>query len=192
MTPYERVVQETEERCRRQSIYMIGPEKACFLHDLVIASRPVCVVECGTAIGYSGLHIAGALGENGHGKLVTIEIDPDLCRQAIKNFNEAGLGHLVETHVGDATLLLNTIDNEVDFLFLDNGYNNYYHCFRSIESRLTDGAFIVADNALIGAYAMENYLSLVRGKYESKTHYFDTSLPWASRDSIEVSVYRKW
>jgi predicted O-methyltransferase YrrM len=190
MTAYERTVQETEERCRMHSIYMLGPEKAGFLRDLVVQTRPQFVVECGTAIGYSGLHIAGALSENGTGKLVTIEIDQDRSMQAKSTFGKAGLGHIVETLVGDAAVQLRTIEREVDFLFLDNEYGNYYRCFRAIEGRLSDGAVIVADNVLIGAYAMEDYLSLVRDRYESKTHYFETNLPWVSRDAMEVTVYR--
>jgi predicted O-methyltransferase YrrM len=190
MTEYERVVQETEEHCRTHSIYMLGPEKAGFLWKLVVQTRPQFVVECGTAIGYSGLHIARALSENGTGKLVTIEIDKDRSIQAESAFKKAGLGHLIETLVGEAAILLRAVERDVDFLFLDNEYGNYYRCFRAIEGRLSDGAVIVADNVLVGAYAMKDYLSLVRDRYESKTHYFETSLPWVSRDAMEVSVHR--
>ena len=42
------------------------------------------VVECGTAIGYSGLWIARELKAAGRGKLITIEIDEDRSGQVVE------------------------------------------------------------------------------------------------------------
>ena len=77
------------------------------------------------------------------------------------------------------------------FLLLDNNYSNYFPCFRAIESRLTDGATVVADNVGIGAAGMADYLNHVRSHYESRTHWFETDLPWVKRDAMEVTIYRK-
>ena len=48
-------------------------------------------MECGTAIGYSGLWIARELKALGHGKLITLEIDAARSKQARENFRRAGL-----------------------------------------------------------------------------------------------------
>ena len=75
MVNFERVLGEVEKSCRDRSVYMLGPEKADFISALVKQKNPSLAVECGTAIGYSGLWIARALKENGQGKLITLEID---------------------------------------------------------------------------------------------------------------------
>ena len=59
-----------------------------------------------------------------------------------------------------------------------------------IESRLAENAVVAADNVGIGGQAMDDYLSLVRSRYESSTHWFETDLPWAPRDAMEVTRFR--
>ena len=50
----------------------------------------------------------------------------------------------------------------------------------------------MADNVGIdSAGSMNNYLKLVRGKYQSRTEWFDVNLPWAKRDAMEVTVLKK-
>ena len=55
MTVFDQVLQEVDQRCREQGIPMLGSEKAEFLANLVQKAEPTLIVECGTAIGYSGL-----------------------------------------------------------------------------------------------------------------------------------------
>jgi len=188
---FKSAVEAVEERCRKQSIYMLGPEKACFLNSLVLRAKPRCVVECGTAIGYSGLHIADALRTTGHGRLITIEVDTVRAMEAERNFQKAGLKSLVDIRTGDAAVVLKQVHEAVDFLFLDNSFANYYSCLMSILPRLVAGATIVADNVGIGAGGMDDYLDYVRSHFESSTHWFDLDLPWASRDAMEVSIYTR-
>ncbi len=46
----------------------------------------------------------------------------------------------------------------------------------------------MADNVGIGPGSMDDYLRLVRAKYRSRTEWFDTKLPWAQRDAMEITV----
>lgn len=189
MTLFDQALQEVDERCREKHIPMLGNEKAEFLADLVEKAEPSLIVECGTAIGYSALWMAAKLKLAGKGRLITAEINADRAREAQENFARAGVADLVDSRIGDATEVLKTIREPVDFLLLDNNYSNYFPCFRAIESRLTDGATVVADNVGIGAAGMADYLDYVRSHYESHTHWFDTDLPWVKRDAMEVTVY---
>lgn len=190
MTEFDRVLQEVDERCREQHIPMLGSEKAEFLAELVQDAQPTLVIECGTAIGYSGLWVVAALRATGKGRLVTVEIDTGRAHEARENFRSANVANLIDSRIGDATEVLKTINEPVDFLLLDNNYSNYFPCFRAIESRLTDGATVVADNVGIGAAGMAAYLSHVRSHYVSSTHWFETDLPWVKRDAMEVTIYR--
>jgi predicted O-methyltransferase YrrM len=191
MAQFDEVLREVDRRCREQHIPMLGVEKAEFLAELVEKAKPSLIVECGTAIGYSGLWMASKLKAAGKGRLITVEINPDRAREAQQNFARAGVGDRVDSRIGDAREVTKAIGEPVDFLLLDNDYGNYYPCFRAIESRLVDGAVIVADNVGIGANRMADYLEHVRSRYESQTHWFDTDLPWVKRDAMEMTIYRK-
>ncbi len=182
------VINEVDQICRRDFVYMIGPQKAARLASLVSAKKPDLVVECGTAIGYSGLWIARALKANGKGRLITIEIDEDRARIARDFFRKAGLGEFIESRVGDAREVVREVRGPVDFLFLDCNYSNYYPCFIGIEAQLASGAVVVADNVGFGASSASDYLGLVRTKYKSHTEWFDISLPWGNRDAMEITI----
>jgi caffeoyl-CoA O-methyltransferase len=191
MTLFDQVLQEVDSRCRERRIPMLGREKAKFLADLIEKVEPPLIVECGTAIGYSGLWIASRLHTIGKGRLITIEIDADRAHEAQENFARAGLSERVDSRIGDAAKVLKVIDDPIDFLLLDNSFGAYFSSFQAIESRLLNGATVVADNVGIGASEMADYLNLVRSRYESQTHWFEIDLPWVDRDAMEVTIYRK-
>jgi len=185
------IIAELDRICREQTVYMVGPEKGARLAELVRSREPAVVVECGTALGYSGLWIARELEKIGKGRLITIELDADRARQARENFERAGLAARVEVRTGDARELVREIEAEVDFLFLDCNYANYHPCFTGLEGRLRDGALVVADNAGLGAAGMKDYLDLVRSRHKSETEWFDIDLPWGKRDAMELTVFGK-
>ena len=127
----------------------------------------------------------------GKGRLITVEIDKGRAHEAQENFRRAKVKDLIDSRIGDATEVLTTIHEPVDFLLLDNNYSNYFPWFRAIESQLTNGATVVADNVGIGAAGMADYLNHVRSHYESRIHWFETDLPWVKHDAMEVTIYRK-
>ncbi len=197
---FDKVLEEVEQQCRAERIPMLGPEKAKLLASCVEKARPSLIVECGTAIGYSGLWMLRVLRNLGTGRLITVEIDANNAQRARDNFEKSEMADLVDSRIGDAAEVLKTIDRPVDFLFLDNNKDGYFACFQAIESRLTDPATIVADN--VGrADQMADYLEHVRSNYESETHWFES---WRRRrggnegdnqrerrrDGMEVSIYR--
>ncbi len=188
---FDQVLKEVEAQCREERIPMLGPEKAKFLADCVEKAKPTLIVECGTAIGYSGLWMLRVLKAVGTGRLITIEIDANRAGQARANFERAGVADLVDSRIGDAQEALKSIQEPVDFLLLDNNFDNYFPCFQAIESQLTNPATVLADNVGIGADSMADYLEHVRAQYECETHWFDIDLPWVKQDAIEVSIYQQ-
>lgn len=182
------VIDEVDRQCRQNTIYMIGPEKARRLAELVREKQPKLVVECGTAVGYSGLWMARELKAAGHGKLITIEIDAERAAQAKAHFEKAGLADVVEVRVGDARRLVKDVAGPIDFLFIDCNFSNYALCFLAAEGRLAPGAVVVADNVGIGAASMRDYLQRVRTEYRSRTEWFDMDLPWGKRDAMEITL----
>ena len=203
---FEKVLEEVEQQCREERVPMLGPNKAALLASCVEKAKPSLIVECGTAIGYSGLWILRVLKALGSGRLITVEINPDSAERARENYKNAGVADLVDSRIGDASEILKTIQEPVDFLFLDNNKDGYYACFKAIEPQLTDPATLVADN--VGrADQMAEYLDHVRSNYESETHWFERRRPPRrhdgnregnrgprgprGRDGMEVSIFRR-
>lgn len=181
------VIDQVGRECRRRTIYMIGPAKGARLAELVRERKPRRVVECGTAVGYSGLWMARELKAAGRGRLITIEIDEERAEEARANFKRAGLEEFVEVRVGDARQLVKEIEGPIDFVHIDCNYSNYHPCFLGLEPKLAQGAVVVADNAGIGASGMKDYLEYVRSRYPSRTEWFELDLPWARRDAMEIT-----
>ena len=186
----DQVLAEVEEQCRQERVPMLGPDKAQLLASCVEEAKPSVIVECGTAIGYSGLWILRVLKTLGTGRLITVEIEEDNAKRARANFEAAGVADLVDSRIGDAAEVLKTIQDPVDFLFLDNNKEGYFPCFQAIESRLTNPAMLVADN--VGrAEQMADYLGHVRSHYDSETHWFESRRRPGRHDGMEVSIYRR-
>jgi predicted O-methyltransferase YrrM len=188
----QQVIDRVEKKCIERTVYMVGRPKAERLAELVRQRRPELVVECGTALGYSGLWIARELKKAGKGRLVTVEIDPETAREAEDHFREAGLADVVTVKIGDAREVVKAIADPVDFAFIDCGYSNYYPILKELEDNFRPGTVVVADNVGIGGAGMRDYLDRVRSpRYQTRTEWFEVDLPWAKRDAFEISVVKE-
>ena len=194
----DHVITEVHDQCLRLKIQHIGPHKGAFLESCVEKKKPALIVECGTAIGYSGLWMLKALAHQTRGRLLTIEIDQGRAEMAKENFYRAGVSDMVEVRVGDAREVLQSIEVPVDFLVLDHS-EDYYPCFQAIESRLTSPATLLTHKVAQGRERRESYsrdsmvdfLEHMRAAYESETHWFENKPSEAGRDAIEVTIYRR-
>src|SRR6266545_395560 len=83
---------------------LIDAEVGALLRVLALAAGATRILEIGTAIGYSGIWLAGALSDGG--SLLTMEMDADRAREARDNFERAGLADRVNVIVGDAQRML--------------------------------------------------------------------------------------
>src|SRR5579862_7386752 len=85
------------------------------------------ILEIGTLGGYSGIHLARALPEDG--KLITLEIDPHHAEVARRNFERAGVVDKIEVHVGPASETLRQLaaagEPPFDLVFIDADKGGY-------------------------------------------------------------------
>ncbi|MCK5619948.1 MAG: class I SAM-dependent methyltransferase [Candidatus Krumholzibacteria bacterium] len=97
------------------------------MYDIIIDNRYTQALEIGTSTGHSTIWIAWALSKTG-GKLITLEIDERRHREALENFEEAGLSEFVDARLGDAHKIVPSLEGPFDFVFSDadkNWYKNY-------------------------------------------------------------------
>ena len=84
-------------------IYMpVTPEAGRLLYALVRAARPSTVVEFGMSLGISAMHLAAAVRDNGHGRVVTTELSAAKVAAAKKTFTQTGLADLITVLEGEA------------------------------------------------------------------------------------------
>jgi predicted O-methyltransferase YrrM len=148
------VMREMEELAARDGIPIVHWETGRFLAIQVRALGPVQVLEVGTAIGYSTLHMAEQLGR---GKIVTIERDPERVRQAADFLARAGVADRVEIVEADAMQAIEELAGPFDILFLDASKDEYADYLRLAEPKASERALLVVDNLLMsGDVALED------------------------------------
>lgn len=140
------LLNELAEVGRQEDLPLIDAEVGALLRLLALACGARRILEIGTAIGYSGIWLAGALPDNG--KLVTIEIDPERARRARENFARAGLTNRTEVLVGDATQVVETLSGPFDLIYQDGAKHLYTPLLSPLVSRLRPGGLLVTDNVL--------------------------------------------
>lgn len=162
----------------------VTPEAGRLLYSLVRAARPATIVEFGMSFGISALHLASAVRDNGSGRVVTTEISETKIAAAKRTFIDTGLDDLITVLEGDALSTLESLDGPIDFVLLDGWKELYLPVIKSLESRLSPGALVVADNA--STESIGPYLDHVR---DVENGYVSANFAVRESDSMEISSY---
>ena len=115
------------------------------LHDLIVEHGYTRALEIGTSTGHSAIWIAWALSKTG-GRLITIEIDEGRYREALANFEAAGLSEYIDARLADAHELVPALPGPFDFVFLDADKEWYTQYFRDALPKLVMGGCFTAHN----------------------------------------------
>jgi predicted O-methyltransferase YrrM len=139
------VMAEMEAVAERDGVPIVPWETGRFLAALCRATDPV-VLEVGTAIGYSTLHMAEQLVD---GRVITLEVDRDRARQARSFWERAGVADRIELIEGDARSTIEQVPGPIDLLFVDAAKEEYGGYIDAAEPKLSDRAVLVVDNMLM-------------------------------------------
>jgi predicted O-methyltransferase YrrM len=187
MDKAESVLKRIEGLAPKNGWPIIGPERGRVLAETVKRTKPKRILEVGTLVGYSAIRMARVLPEGG--VLTAVEHDPSMVKIARENIASAGLAKKVEILEGDAKKILPTLNVSFDLVFIDAAKEEYFIYLKMIEPRLHRGSVVIADNALVFAREMGDYLTYVRESGRYRSEYFEPEVgPGGSlRDGIEVS-----
>jgi predicted O-methyltransferase YrrM len=174
------VMAEMEELAERERVPIVHWETGRMLAALCRAMDPV-VLEVGTAIGYSTLHMAEQLER---GRVVTLERDPERAAQARDFLSRAGVAERVELVEGDARETIERVEGPFDFLFVDATKAEYRDYIELAEPKLTERALLVVDNLLMsGEVALPE---------SAETFWSDDSLVAARALNAELLTSERW
>jgi predicted O-methyltransferase YrrM len=174
------VMAEMEEVAERDGVPIVQWETGRFLAALCRALDPV-VLEVGTAIGYSTLHMAEQLVD---GRVITLEMDADRVQQARSFWERAGVSDRIELIEGDARETLGSVPGPIDLLFVDAAKEEYTEYIAAAESKLSDRAVLVVDNMLMSG---EVALSL-----DAETFWRREALESARRLNADLLASERW
>lgn len=192
LPPRDEVLTEIEAEAARREIPIVGPAVGRILHQLALMIGAKTVFEMGSAIGYSTIWWARAVGEGG--RVIYTDGDPKNAEQARRYFDRAGVAERIIIKTGDALELLSEQKQQFDIIFNDVDKEDYPRVFRLALPRLRKGGLFVTDNVLwSGRVAQKNpseastkaILEFNRLLYNSPD-LFTTILP--IRDGVAVAV----
>ena len=121
------------------------------LYDVIVENRLTRALEIGTSTGHSSIWIAWALSKTG-GRLTTIEIDPGRHAEAVRNFEAAGVAHLIDARLADAHALVRELPGPFDFVFSDADKDWYLQYFKDVDPKLVVGGCFTAHNVRRGGW----------------------------------------
>ena len=140
----------------QRNLPLVDAEVGALLQVLTTAVGARRVLEIGTATGYSGIWLAGALPADG--SLFTMEMDQDRAREARANFTRAGLADRVNVIVGDAKLMLAKLSGPFDLIFQDGDKQLYTPMLDRLVSLLRPGGLLITDNVLWDGEVVPGFL----------------------------------
>src|SRR5262245_36863014 len=146
--PEDPILRQVVERSNKAGLpeIQVGNMDGLHLEVLTRALGAKKAVEIGTLGGYSGIHIARALPEDG--KLYTFEMSPAHAAVARQSFDLAGVGHKVEILVGPASANLSKIvaHGPFDLVFIDADKTGYPGYVEWAAENLRIGGAVIGDN----------------------------------------------
>jgi predicted O-methyltransferase YrrM len=145
------VLADMEELARLDRIPIVEWETGRLLAILVAATRARLVLEVGTAIGYSTIHMARELRPGA--RIVTLERAADRIAQARGFWQRAGVSDRIELVEGDALESIARLDGPFDLVFLDASKTELDAYLERLDGRLADDALLVIDNLLMSGDA---------------------------------------
>lgn len=187
------VLREMEGYAAEHKVPIVGPLVGRFLFQLATIAGAKRIFEMGSAIGYSTLWWAMAVGEGG--KVIYTDGDRKNAARAKEGLHRAGVLDRVQIETGDAIEVLSEQKGEFDIIFNDIDKPQYPQAFRMAADKVRKGGLYVADNALWSGKVgrpQENtdektraILEHNRLLYERK-NFFTTIIPL--RDGVAVAV----
>lgn len=127
----------------------VGPSDGKLIHLLLRMIGATKVIEVGTLVGYSAIHMARALAPGGH--IWSVEFEPQHAEVARGNLVAAGVADRVSVLVGAGRDVLPTLVSRgpFDAVFIDADKVNYDFYGEWAIANLRQGGLVIGDNAYL-------------------------------------------
>lgn len=144
----DRLLAEMEAYAAEHRVPIADREVALFLEITTRAIKATRALECGMAIGYSVIHLARAMPEDG--LVVTIDPSEEMIKAAEGYFDRAGVRPRVRIEKGYALEVIPTLNETFDLVFIDAVKEEYQGYLDLALPKLRPGGVVICDNLLWG------------------------------------------
>lgn len=139
---------------------IIRKEMQSFLKLLLSVKKPARILEVGTAIGFSAILMAAY--NPAEAQITTIENYEKRIPIARENFRRAGVEAQITLLCGDAAVILKTLEEPFDFIFMDAAKGQYLHFMPQVLRLLKKDGVLVSDNVLQDGDLIESRFAVTR------------------------------
>lgn len=146
LPPRDPVLREMERQAEQRDIPIVGPAVGTLLSILARSIAARRVFELGSAIGYSTLWFARAVGPGG--QVFWTDGSAENAREAAGYLEQAEVMDRVTMRVGDAVESLRATAGEFDVIFIDIDKEGYPAALDAAAPRVRPGGLLLADNVL--------------------------------------------
>ena len=148
LTQKDPLLAEMEAYAAEHRVPIADREVARFIEITARVTGAKKALEIGMAIGYSVVHLARGMGEQG--RIVTIDPSDEMINAASGYLQRAGLLDRVEIKRGKALEVMPNLDETFDLLFIDALKEEYSQYLDLGLPRLRTGGVVIVDNLLWG------------------------------------------
>src|SRR5256886_3493653 len=139
---------EMESYAAEHRVPIADREVALFLEITARAIQARRILECGMAIGYSVIHLARGITEDG--LVITIDPSDDMIKAAEGYLARAGVRERVQIEKGYALEVIPHINETFDLVFIDAVKEEYRGYLDLSLPKLRQGGVVIVDNLLWG------------------------------------------
>ncbi len=146
---------------KQYAVPIVRTKSHSILENLIKKNNPKCILEIGTAIGYSGIIML----KSSSAKLVTIEHNKNYVKLAKSNFKKFKVNKRVKILFGDCHVKIaemvadNKYKDYFDFIFLDGPKAQYSLLLENLIYLLKPNGTLVVDNVLFRGYTTNEQIA---------------------------------
>lgn len=159
-SPESGLIEQIEREALENRVPIIRKETQSFLKVLLEIKKPLCILEVGTAVGFSALLMSEYMPKEGH--ITTIENYEKRIPVARENFRRAGKEEVITLLEGDALEVMRALPGPYDFIFLDAAKGQYIYYLPETVRLLSQGGVLVTDNVLQDGDVIESRFAVER------------------------------
>jgi predicted O-methyltransferase YrrM len=157
-------MQALTQKAINERVPIMQPEAMSLVEQVIRIKKPKNILEIGTAVGWSAIHMAGASGHKA--KITTVEREPKMIEAAKKNLKDFQLEQLIEVVEGHVLELDDELKNRglYDMILIDAGKGHYQEYFTRFLPMLSSDGIIICDNVYFRGYSIDPSLAPKRLK----------------------------
>ena len=146
---------------KQYAVPIVRTKSHSILENLIKKNNPKCILEIGTAIGYSGIIML----KSSSAKLVTIEHNKNYEKKKKSNFKKFKVNKRVKILFGDCHVKIaemvadNKYKDYFDFIFLDGPKAQYSLLLENLIYLLKPSGTLVVDNVLFRGYTTNEQIA---------------------------------